>query len=134
VFAVLNHLFNDLGYFPGGGQHGYLWWLAWGAHNGRTLFSVQDANGDFRPLFLQASCATYAQLANNISGAEAVLNVTSLLTSKTLCPQQAAADARAFAQWKRSPHARAAQARITPRSLLDGSALKNLFYPKLPTN
>ena len=57
-----------------------------------------------------------------------------LLTSKTLCPQQAAADARAFAQWKRSPHARAAQARITPRSLLDGSALKNLFYPKLPTN
>jgi phospholipid/cholesterol/gamma-HCH transport system substrate-binding protein len=133
VFGVLNHLFNDLGYFPGGGQHGYLWWLAWGAHNGRTLFSVQDANGDFRPLFLQASCASYAQIANNIPGAEAVLNVTGLLTNKTLCPQQAAADARDFHQWQKSPHARAA-AKVTPQSLLNGSAAKNLFYPKLPTN
>ncbi len=47
-----------LGYNPGGAQHGYLWWLAWLDHNARTLFSLQDANGDFRPLFLQASCAT----------------------------------------------------------------------------
>jgi phospholipid/cholesterol/gamma-HCH transport system substrate-binding protein len=62
VFTVLNHLFNDLGYSPGGGQHGYLWWLAWLDHNARTLFSVQDANGDFRPLFLQASCHTYQSL------------------------------------------------------------------------
>jgi phospholipid/cholesterol/gamma-HCH transport system substrate-binding protein len=134
VFGVLNHLFNDLGYFPGGGQHGYLWWLAWGSHNARTLFSVQDANGDFRPLFLQASCASYAQIANNISGAEAVLNLTGLLTNKTLCPQQASADAQAFHQWQQSPHAQAAAGKITPQSLLNGSAAKNLFYPKLPAN
>jgi phospholipid/cholesterol/gamma-HCH transport system substrate-binding protein len=134
VFGVLNHLFNDLGYFPGGGQHGYLWWLSWGSHNARTLFSVQDANGDFRPLFLQASCASYAQIANNIPGADSVLNVTGLLTNKTLCPQQAAADARAFSQWQHSPHAHAAATKITTQSLLNGSALKNLFYPKLPTN
>lgn len=134
VFGVLNHLFNDLGYFPGGGQHGYLWWLAWGSHNARTLFSVQDANGDFRPLFLQASCASYAQIANNIPGAEAVLNLTGLLTNKTLCPQQASADARAYSQWQRTPHAHAAASKITPQSLVNGSAAKNLFYPKLPTN
>ena len=38
-----------LGYAPGAGQHGYLWWLAWLSHNTRTLFSVQDANGPYRP-------------------------------------------------------------------------------------
>src|SRR5207302_8799513 len=82
TFTVLNHLFNILGYYPGGGQHGYLWWLAWGDHNARTLFSVQDANGDFRPLFLQASCASLAQIANANGGqaAELVLNITGLLT------------------------------------------------------
>jgi phospholipid/cholesterol/gamma-HCH transport system substrate-binding protein len=133
VFNVLNHLFNILGYAPGGGQHGYLWWLAWGSHDARTLFSVQDANGDFRPLFLQASCATYAQLANNIPGSEAVLNVTGLLTSKTLCPQQAAADARDFQQWQKT-HPGQASAPITPQSLVNGAAAKHLFYPKLPTN
>lgn len=133
VFTVLNHLFNILGYFPGGGQHGYLWWLAWGSHDARTLFSVQDANGDFRPLFLQASCASLAQLANNIQGAEAVLNLTGLLTSKTLCPQQASANAAAYAKWQRS-HPHASSAAITPQSLVSGAAAKNLFYPKLPGN
>ena len=46
-----------LGYYPGGGQHGYLWWLAWLGHNTRTLFSIQDANGPYRPLFIQFSCS-----------------------------------------------------------------------------
>ena len=64
TFVVLNHLFNILGYSPGGGQHGYLWWLAWLDHNARTLFSVQDANGVFRPLFLQFSCQQLGMLAN----------------------------------------------------------------------
>ncbi|HLJ04336.1 MAG TPA: MlaD family protein [Solirubrobacteraceae bacterium] len=64
TFQVLNHLFNMLGYYPGGGQHGYLWWLAWLDHNARTLFSVQDANGDFRPLFLQFSCQQLSMFFN----------------------------------------------------------------------
>ncbi len=63
VFTVLNHLFNQLGYnTEPSGQHNYLWWLAWLDHNARTLFSIQDANGDFRPLFLQANCNTYGQM------------------------------------------------------------------------
>ena len=57
VFVVLNHFVNMLGYSPGGGQHGYLWWLAWLGHNTRTLFSVQDANGPYRPVFIQFSCS-----------------------------------------------------------------------------
>ena len=70
VFVTLNHFVNMVGYNPGDTEHGYLWWLAWLNHNARTLFSVQDANGDFRPLFLQASCATLAQLVNGTPAAE----------------------------------------------------------------
>ncbi len=62
-FTVLNHLFNMLNYEPGAGQHPYLWWLAWLDHNARTLFSLQDANGVFRPLFLQLSCQQLSLLA-----------------------------------------------------------------------
>jgi phospholipid/cholesterol/gamma-HCH transport system substrate-binding protein len=62
TFTVLNHFVNMLGYNPGDTEHGYLWWLAWLDHNARTLFGLQDANGVFRPLFLQASCSSYAQI------------------------------------------------------------------------
>jgi phospholipid/cholesterol/gamma-HCH transport system substrate-binding protein len=65
VFTVLNHLVNQLGYNnEPSGQHNYLWWLAWLNHNARTLFSIQDANGDYRPLFLQANCNTYGQMVS----------------------------------------------------------------------
>jgi phospholipid/cholesterol/gamma-HCH transport system substrate-binding protein len=92
TFTVLNHLFNILGYFPGGQQHGYLWWLAWGDHDARTLFSVQDANGDFRPLFLQASCATYGQIVQNLGPLSALaLNIVPILGDAKLCPKGGAA-------------------------------------------
>jgi phospholipid/cholesterol/gamma-HCH transport system substrate-binding protein len=111
TFVVLNHFVNMLGFNPsstGTDQHGYLWWLAWLDHNVRTLFSVQDANGVFRPLFLQASCATYTQLINNLNSAssglgsefEGVLNVTPILTSAGLCPTQAAADSADFKRYE----------------------------------
>jgi phospholipid/cholesterol/gamma-HCH transport system substrate-binding protein len=87
VFTVLNHLLNMVGYFPGGNQHGYLWWLAWGDHDARTLFSTQDANGDFRPLFLQASCATYEQVVQNEGALSLlVLNLLPILGDTGLCP------------------------------------------------
>jgi phospholipid/cholesterol/gamma-HCH transport system substrate-binding protein len=73
TFSVLNHLFNMLGYYPTtSGTHGYLWWLAWLDHNVRTLFSVQDANGPFRPIFLQFSCQ---QLGYITQGPAAIVNV-----------------------------------------------------------
>jgi phospholipid/cholesterol/gamma-HCH transport system substrate-binding protein len=74
TFVVLNHLGNMLGYCPQGGSsacgndpngaHGYLWWLAWLGHEVRTLFSMQDANGVFRPIFLELNCASYGELIN----------------------------------------------------------------------
>jgi phospholipid/cholesterol/gamma-HCH transport system substrate-binding protein len=75
VFTVLNHFFNQLGYnTEPSGQHGYLWWLAWLNHNARTLFSIQDANGDYRPLFIQANCNTYGQLLSFNPSAVAILS------------------------------------------------------------
>jgi len=131
AFGVLNHLFNILGYFPSGGQHGYLWWLAWGDHNARSVFATQDANGDFRQLFLQASCASLAQEAVNVPGSEAVLAVTGILTSATLCPQQAAANRAAYDRWSKAHPGGVNAHALSPSGQLNRN---QLFYPKLPTH
>jgi phospholipid/cholesterol/gamma-HCH transport system substrate-binding protein len=132
TFVVLNHLFNMLGYSPGGGQHGYLWWLAWGDHNARTVFSTQDANGDYRQLFLQASCDSLAQVAQGIPGSEAVLAVTGILTNAKLCPTQAAANQAAFSKWRGG---QGAHISLTGKgTLASPSDISHLFYPKLPTH
>jgi phospholipid/cholesterol/gamma-HCH transport system substrate-binding protein len=139
VFVTLNHFVNMVGYNPGGAQHGYLWWLAWLNHNARTLFSVQDANGDFRPLFLQASCATLAQIVNSISGSETLLNLTPILTNLQLCPKQAAADMRdyqLFQQGSLSPRQARSGARVAADTGSGGNSNGNAsvqFLPKLPT-
>jgi hypothetical protein len=133
-----------LGYNPGDTEHGYLWWLAWLDHNARTLFSVQDANGDFRPLFLQASCATLAQIANNSPLQEVAMNLTPILTSSNLCPAQAAADKRAFAKYQQQHPATATASSnptlagiqaLQPHASGSGGAVpksSTLFLPKLP--
>ena len=121
-----------VGYNPGGAQHGYLWWLAWLNHNARTLFSVQDANGDYRPLFLQASCATLAQIANSVTGSETLLNLTPILTNLNLCPTQAAANARDYQLLQQGKlGGRAARSAAAG---LGSSAAGIPFLPKLPTN
>ena len=130
VFTVLNHLFNELGYFPGGSQHGYLWWLAWGDHNARTVFSTQDANGDFRQLFLQASCDSLSQIAAGIPGSEGVLAVTGVLTNAQLCPKQAAADAADYNKWRQGVGAHIALTKNG--TLASPSEVSHLFYPTLP--
>jgi phospholipid/cholesterol/gamma-HCH transport system substrate-binding protein len=142
VFTVLNHFVNMVGYNPGGAQHGYLWWLAWLNHSARTLFAVQDGNGVFRPLFLQASCATLAQIVNSVTGSETLLNLTPILTNLNLCPKQAAADIKAF----RSYQAGKSSTGITPRAATGAGSTagsssggattpsaSGTFLPKLPT-
>lgn len=138
VFKVLNHFVNMVGYNPGGAQHGYLWWLAWLNHSGRTLFSVQDGNGVFRPLFLQASCATLAQIVNSVAGSETILNLTPILSNLNLCPKQAAADIKAYRAYQAG---KSSSGTLSPRAASDhastggsGSGGSNgLFLPKLPT-
>ena len=87
TFGVLNHLVNMLGYSPGGAAHGYLWWLAWLGHNTRTLFSVQDANGPYRPVFIQFSCDQLRLLTNPASSfAPLVGSLLNLAPARAFCP------------------------------------------------
>jgi hypothetical protein len=75
---VVNRLFNLLGYNPNGRQgpevagreEGYLFHLAWLAHQSVSLFSGQDGNGVFRPLVLFGACNT---LANTVPAQLAAL-------------------------------------------------------------
>jgi phospholipid/cholesterol/gamma-HCH transport system substrate-binding protein len=86
VFVVLNHLTNMLGYSPGGSRHGYLWWLAWLGHNTRTLFSIQDANGPYRPLFIQFSCKQVGLLTDATSPFSLVGSLLNLAPLRAHCP------------------------------------------------
>jgi phospholipid/cholesterol/gamma-HCH transport system substrate-binding protein len=148
TFDVVKRFTNMLGYNPGDTEHGYLWWLAWLDHNIRTLFSVQDANGDFRPLFLQASCATYTQIVDGLNQAsgglgsefESVFNLTPILTTAGVCPTQAAAnqaDYQKYEAQKQSLASNVSSTAGTPTggaSNAVGGAAKALapFDPNLP--
>ena len=67
----VNKLGNMAAYNPHGAQgcpggtcnpqqprrdEGYLYWLAWLAHNGNSVFANQDANGLYRRIYFTASC------------------------------------------------------------------------------
>jgi phospholipid/cholesterol/gamma-HCH transport system substrate-binding protein len=101
TFSTLNHFFNMLGYYPGGSQHGYLWWLSWLGHAGRTLFSTQDADGTFRPVFPQLSCTDVALIVAGQPQVASLLNlVTTILDNAQICPSQAAAVQAAYRNYK----------------------------------
>ena len=127
VFFVLNHLVNMLGYSPGGAQHGYLWWLAWLGHNTRTLFSVQDANGSYRPLFIQFSCAQVKLLTGATSPFGLVGSLLNLAPLKSFCPGLARDTQRA-----RTAGAGAAAAAAAAR--MDGSRVSAAASKPAPTS
>ena len=137
-----------LGYYPGGTEHGYLWWLAWLDHNARTLFSVQDANGDFRPLFLQASCASLAQIVQQLAAAGGRPEPDADPDQLEPVPDQAAADARAYEKYQQQhPATATASSNSTPSAIQalqphaaasrlrrPGREVQHPFLPKLPVN
>ena len=45
AFRVLNKVVNGTAYNPPGDWEGYLYWLAWFAHNSNSFLSTADANG-----------------------------------------------------------------------------------------
>ena len=67
-------------------DEGYLFWLAWTAQNGNSVFSTADGSGPFRRLFLNFSCATFRDLAAENPAALTILGVTELLQDTRLCP------------------------------------------------
>ena len=91
-FGVLNHLFNMLGYNPAGhsdpgANPGYLYTLAWLAHQGANLFASNDANGSFRPVFIAGTCGTFAANGGQLDPALlATLNLLGTVVGPgTLC-------------------------------------------------
>jgi phospholipid/cholesterol/gamma-HCH transport system substrate-binding protein len=142
TFSVVNHFVNMLAYDPPNPQHGYLWWLAWLGHIGRTVFAVQDGNGDFRQAFLQASCATLSQILNSLDGLGPLvlqgLNLDTILADLNLCPAQAAAIQSQFknfqAQGTASPYSTANPAVASKLSKHGIGNIGNQFLPNPPAH
>ena len=92
-FVVLNHLFNMIGFNEGGRQgpgvagreEGYLFWIAWLGHNGGSVFSTADATGIFRPVAIQATCATLKQTINDEPELEFLQGLTGALFDPRIC-------------------------------------------------
>lgn len=61
AFAVIGATTNILGYDPPGDEQGYLFWLAWFAHNANSMISTQDAQGAVWRGMALFSCSTFAQ-------------------------------------------------------------------------
>jgi phospholipid/cholesterol/gamma-HCH transport system substrate-binding protein len=56
---VLNAFFNELAYDPPGDTDSFLFWSGWGAHNGVTATSVQDAHGPVLRGIILLTCVDY---------------------------------------------------------------------------
>jgi phospholipid/cholesterol/gamma-HCH transport system substrate-binding protein len=62
AFKVLAYATNETAYNPGNGNQGFLYWLAWFAHNSASFISSSDANGPvWRSLFV-SSCQSLKDL------------------------------------------------------------------------
>ena len=57
-FKVLAYTTNEIAYDPGGKNPGFLYWLAWFAHNADSFISNSDANGPVWRSVALSSCAS----------------------------------------------------------------------------
>jgi phospholipid/cholesterol/gamma-HCH transport system substrate-binding protein len=65
TFEMLNKLFNVAAFNPSGREdvdtkgrdEGFLFWIAWVTHQTEHLFTMNDANGSYRPVFIGAPCS-----------------------------------------------------------------------------
>jgi phospholipid/cholesterol/gamma-HCH transport system substrate-binding protein len=78
-FKVLNQFFNELAYNPPGDAEPFLFWSAWGAHAGATLFAQQDAHGPVRRGLVLVSCIGYDTLDQVVLGNPQLGTLTQLL-------------------------------------------------------
>jgi phospholipid/cholesterol/gamma-HCH transport system substrate-binding protein len=77
---VLRRITNTIAYNPPGREEGYLFWLAWFAHNGSSMLSTQDANGAVWRGQLIVSCS-------NINQAGLLVPLLAPLASAGICPE-----------------------------------------------
>jgi phospholipid/cholesterol/gamma-HCH transport system substrate-binding protein len=62
AFKVLLYSTNELAYDPGGKNPGFLYWLAWFAHNSDSFISASDANGPVWRTVLVSNCDSLKSL------------------------------------------------------------------------
>ncbi len=80
AFQALVYTVNSLAYNPPGSDEGYLYWLAWFAHNAASVGSVQDAHGPVTRGLALFSCDSLAS--------DGILNqlLPAILSSVPVCP------------------------------------------------
>jgi phospholipid/cholesterol/gamma-HCH transport system substrate-binding protein len=62
-FKVLAYVTNEVAYNPGGKNPGFLYWLAWFAHNANSFISNTDANGPAWRALILATCPSLKAFA-----------------------------------------------------------------------
>ena len=72
-FKVLAYITNETAYDPGGKNPGFLYWLAWFAHNADSFISNSDANGPVWRALVLSSCKslksfTFGALVKTVLG------------------------------------------------------------------
>jgi phospholipid/cholesterol/gamma-HCH transport system substrate-binding protein len=82
AFSVLNRVVNELGHNPGGPEEGYLFWLAWFAHNANSILAIDDAQGVAWRGALMVSCSSYGALQQTAP-------VVAAVAAAPVCPEDA---------------------------------------------
>ena len=93
TFGVFNRFLNMAAFNPRGREgpdvpgreEGFLFWIAWVAHQSANVFSTADAHGPFRPSLAAASCQTIRSVVLGQPQLEFLMNLTPLLTNPELC-------------------------------------------------
>jgi phospholipid/cholesterol/gamma-HCH transport system substrate-binding protein len=89
TFKVLNAFLNMLAYNPPGSEEGYLFWSAWTAHAGATIFTTQDAHGPIRRGLVVISCPAFAVL-DQVTAANpqlaTLINLLNVPRQSEVCP------------------------------------------------
>ena len=89
TFKVLNAFLNTLAYNPPGDEEGYLFWSAWTAHAGATIFTLQDAHGPIRRGLVLISCPAFSVLDQVTSANPQLSTLIQLLNAprqSEVCP------------------------------------------------
>jgi virulence factor Mce-like protein len=84
TFGVIEELANELSYNPAGKEEGYLFWLAWFAHNASSFVSTGDANGAVWRGMVAVSCSSPAVVPKSLPTV-----VGALVDAVRVCPRAA---------------------------------------------
>jgi phospholipid/cholesterol/gamma-HCH transport system substrate-binding protein len=90
TFGVLNSFLDELAFNPAGSEEGYLFWSAWTAHAGATIFTTQDAHGPIRRGLVLVSCPALNLLDQITSANPQLSTLVQLLNTprqSDVCPK-----------------------------------------------